>query len=228
MHKMKKKTRTLILMSIFALLVSFMGATAFAADSNEINIIINGKAVIFTDDSGRPYIDENGRTMVPLRVTMEAAGAAVGWDQGKQTAIIITEHDRIEVPVGADYLYGNNKRIQNNTSAVIQNSRTYLPIRAVLEAADFTVDWDSATRTVNAYTFDLDASFVPYSTENVWTLLDNLLAGDVVYINGQYYATPEYVKLMTNTQITYTGDDLNKAIYPQTSRYDLVDFQWPQ
>lgn len=208
------------------LLVACLGVPALASD-NPVNIIINSKAVAFTDDSGYPYIDENGRTMVPLRVTMEAAGAAVGWDSAKQTAIVITEHDRIEIPIGTDYLYNNNTKIQNDTIAVVKDGRTYLPIRAVLEAADFTVEWDGSTRTVNAYSFSLDGSFVPYSTSNLWTLLENLLSGNVVYANGQYYTTPEYVKLLVNTQINYTGSDLNTAIYPQNSRYDWIDFQFP-
>ena len=218
-----KRARAITGMLVFLLLVLSLSATASAAD-NSINIIINGKAVNFTADSGYPFIDENGRTMVPLRVTMEAAGAAVGWDAAKKTAVVITEHDRIEVPVGVDYLYNNNTKIQNDTVAVIRDGRTYLPIRAVLESADFTVEWDGATRTVNAYSFNVDGSFVPYATSNIWTLLENLLSGNVVYANGQYYATPEHVKLLVNTQVTYTGADLNQAIYPQgNDRYGLAD-----
>lgn len=223
MYTFFKKTRTIIVMLTILLLAGCLSTTARAADKS-VNIIINGKAVAFTDSSGYPYIDKNGRTMVPLRVTMEAAGAAVGWDQTKKTAIVITEHDRIEVPIGTDYLYNNNSKVQNDTISVVKDGRTYLPIRAVLESAGFTVEWDGATRTVNAYTFDLNDSFVPYSTGNVWVLLEKLLAGDVVYVNGQYYATPEHIKLLVNTQVTYTGTDLNQAIYPQSDdRYGLAE-----
>lgn len=220
-----KRSKSIVGAMLAALIIVCLGIPVFAA-GDTINIVINGKAVTFTDSSGYPYIDENGRTMVPLRATMEAAGAAVGWDQEKQTAIVITEHDRTEVPIGKDYLYNNNTKIQNDTIAVVKNGRTYLPIRAVLEAADFTVEWDGVTRTVSAYTFVLDDTFVPYSTGSIVTLLENILAGNVVYANGQYYATPEYVKLLVNTQIVYTGDDLNTAIYPQSNRYDLANFQF--
>ena len=68
-----------------------------------------------------------------------------------ETAIIITDHDRIEIPVGTNYIYNNNNLIKNDTNAVIKDNRIYLPIRAVLESADFTVAWDSTTNTVNAY-----------------------------------------------------------------------------
>lgn len=162
--------------------------------------------------------------MVPLRVTMESAGFVVGYDGAKQTAIVITEYDRIEVPVGTNIIYENNNKIENDTNAVVKNGRTYLPIRAVLEAANYTVEWDANSRSVIAYTYDYNSTdFVPFSTSSLHTLIEKVLSGDVVYINGQYYATPEYVKMMNNVQVYYSGDDLNTAIYPQKSRYDLAD-----
>lgn len=222
---MKKLSMALVLV----LCIMMFPVSAMAA-SPAINVVINGKAVQFTDDSGYPYIDENNRTMVPLRITMESAGAAVGYDAANRTAIVITEHDRIEVPIGTNILYNNNIKIENDTVAVVQNGRTYLPIRAVLESADFTVEWDGNTRTVDAYTFKFDENeFVPYSTSSLATLISQVLKGNVVYVNGQYYATPEYVKMITNVQIHYLGDDLNTAIYPQQGRYDIPDesqYEW--
>ncbi|OQB13560.1 MAG: hypothetical protein BWY15_01635 [Firmicutes bacterium ADurb.Bin193] len=199
-------------------------STTAASDSN-INVLLNGKAVLFTDDSGYPYVDENNRTMVPLRITMESAGFAVGYDANANTAIVITEHRRIEVPIGTNKIYTNNQLTENDTIAVVKNGRTYLPIRAVLENAGYTVEWADSIKTVNAYNFDYNANeFVPYSTSSIKTLLENVLKGNVVYINGQYYATPDYVKMMTNVQVHYFGNDLNTAIYPQENRNTLADF----
>lgn len=197
--------------------------TAFAAES-AVNIIINGKTVAFTEDSGYPYVDENSRTMVPLRVTMESAGCAVGFDGSASTAIVVSEHDRVEVPIGTDYLYNNNIVIQNDTLSVVSNGRTYLPIRAVLESLGYTVEWDSTTNSVIAYNFTLDDTFIPYSTTNLETLVSKILSGDVVIIDGGYYATPDYVKLLTNTSVAYVSNDLNTAIYPQNNRFDFADF----
>lgn len=217
-----KKTRLLLCyLFIFTIFVSTISATA---QSNNIHVVINGNPVNFTESTGYPYIDENYRTMVPLRITMESAGAAVGYDSEEQTAIVITEHDRIEVPIGTNILYNNNVKIHNDTNAVAKNGRTYLPIRAVLESAGYTVEWDVTTNSVIAYNFTFDENeFVPYSTSSISTLIDNVLSGNVVYINGQYYAAPEYVKMLATPQITYLGDDLNTAIYPQNNRFDLAD-----
>lgn len=212
---------------MICLLVVFMllFPTGISADSTDsVAILINGQAVTFTGDSGYPYVDENSRTMVPLRVTMETAGFAVGYDPATETAIVITEHRRIEVPIGTNILYVNNTLVENDTVAVVKNGRTYLPIRAVLEAAGFTVEWEGQTSSVNAYSFDYNANdFVPYSTSSLETLVENALKGNIVYVNGQWYATPDYVKLLNNVKVHYSGSDLNTAIYPQESRYDAAD-----
>lgn len=208
----------------------FIFAVPAKATSNSIiNILLNGEAVTFTEGSGYPYLDENNRTMVPLRGTMESAGFVVGYDMNSHTAIVITEHKRIEVPLGTNKIYTNNNLTENDTIAVVKNGRTYLPIRAVLENAGYTVEWAGKTNTVNAYTFSYDTNELSiYSTSSPSTLLKNVLKGNVVYIQGQYYATPDYVKLMSNVQVHYYGSDLNISIYPQTSRDDLAEFDKSQ
>ncbi len=56
-----------LLCFLMVLLIVFLFGIPVSAADESVNIVINGKAVAFTNDSGRPYIDENGRTMVPLR-----------------------------------------------------------------------------------------------------------------------------------------------------------------
>lgn len=219
-----------VAVSVICAFITLCYSYVALAQDNTIFIVINGIAVPFTENSGYPYIDENGRTMVPLGVTMEAAGASVGWDQAKQTVIIITEHARIEVPIGTDYLYIDNIKKQNDTVSVLREGRAYLPIKAVLESADFTVEWDSNTGVVNAYSFIFDENeFVPYSTSSARTLLDELLKGHVVFIDGQYYATPDYVKMLSSVKVIYMGDDLNTAIYPdESSRFGLANIKFEE
>lgn len=212
--------------ALLATILLFTGVASTHADSN-VNILLNGKTVEFNENSGFPYIDDNNRTMVPLRATMESAGFVVGYDENAKTAIIITEHNRIEVPIGTNKVYVNNTLKTNDTDAVVKNGRTYLPIRIILEAAHYTVEWDNNTNSVNAYTYSYDEeNFVPYHTSDKATLLEKVLEGKVVYINGEYYATPEYVKLLNNVQVYYTNEDLNIAIYPQSSRYEMTDFDF--
>jgi hypothetical protein len=220
---MKKIISAFLCLLLFTCLTLPSSATSIS--NNEINVIINGKTVEFSTDSGYPYIDENYRTMVPLRITMESCGAAVGYDINKETAIVITEFDRIEVPIGTNYFYNNNELITNDTVSVVTNGRTYLPIRAILESAGYTVEWNSDSRSVIAYNFSYDENdLVLYNTGSFETLIQNLLSGNVIYIDGKYYATPDYVKMLNTVQVNYLGDDLNTAIYPEEDhRYDLID-----
>ena len=55
--------------------------TAFAA---ETKVSVDGAPVAFTD--AKPFVDENGRTMVPLRPIANAMGLEVAWDAETQTA----------------------------------------------------------------------------------------------------------------------------------------------
>lgn len=214
-----------VLLTLTLLPVLFtLESPAVASSPSGLNVILNGKAVTFDESTGYPYVDENYRTMVPLRVTMESAGFAVGYDGERQTAIVITDHNRIEVPIGTNLLYNNNLKMENDTVAVAQNGRTYLPIRAVLEAAGYTVDYEPVSNSVVACSYAYNASdYVPYDTSDLATLACRILSGQVVYRDGQYYATPEFWNTLNTVEVHYTGDDLNRAIYPQSSRYDLAE-----
>ncbi len=80
-----KKWMALLMMSMM-ILGSF--GTAFAG---ETKVTVNGKAVAFSD--ARPFIDENGRTMVPLRPVAEAMGIDVAWDRRAKTAVFSQDLD---------------------------------------------------------------------------------------------------------------------------------------
>lgn len=191
--------------------------------ANSVNIVINDKNIEFSDDSGIPYIDKNFRTMVPLRATMEAIGCSVGYDLDKNTAIVISENKRLEILIGTDFLYYNNEVIQNDTYSVVNNGRTYLPIRVILETLEYSVEWDSISNSVVAYKNYFGDKLVPYSTSDLATLTKNILNGNVVLIDGSYYTTPQYNNMLANTVTIYTGDNLNTAIYPQQNRFDIID-----
>lgn len=127
-------------------------ASAVAVYGASINV--NGSNVSFTDVTGYPYVDENNRTQVPLRVTMEQAGAKVTWDQAAKIATIEKGATVVKVPIGVNYILVNDKQVSTDTAAVIKAGRTYLPIRAVLEAVGFGVKWDSTTQTVFAANYN--------------------------------------------------------------------------
>lgn len=63
-----------------------------AVFAKEINVMTDGKQVEFTD--AKPYIDEKGRTMVPLRPVADAMGIDVDWDRRTKTAIFSESYEK--------------------------------------------------------------------------------------------------------------------------------------
>ncbi|MBR2402867.1 MAG: copper amine oxidase N-terminal domain-containing protein, partial [Lachnospiraceae bacterium] len=134
---------------LFTLFFVFLFMTHAVYAYTEVNI--DGKPVAFTEGTGYPYV-ESGRTLVPLRITMESFGADVSWDNGTKTAFVVKGPVTVRCSVGGNSIYRNNVKIPNDASAVIKDGRTYLPIRAVLEAFGAEVGWDVVYR-FNFYFF---------------------------------------------------------------------------
>ena len=144
----KVKKRALSIALVLAMLLS-LSVTAFAAQ-NDVSIELDGKKVAFTSESGKPFVDANGRTQVPLRVVMEQYGCDVKWDSMSSTAIITKGSTTVTVPIGKSYITVNGKNVPMDTSALVQDGHTYLPIRAVLEAFGANVKWDNSKVSVTS------------------------------------------------------------------------------
>lgn len=142
----KSTVYCIILVFLFSI---FPTANVYAS---EISVNIDQDPVRFTQDSGRPFVDQSNRTQVPFRTTMESFGCLVSWDGENQTAIAEKDGTVVRVPIGAPYIIKNGRQLMNDTAALIQESHTYLPIRAVLEAFGASVEWDPDTQSVNVST----------------------------------------------------------------------------
>lgn len=121
-------------------------APVFAA--TDVGVTIDGESVAFQNGYGKPFIDSNSRTLVPLRGVMEAFGAKVTWDNDTRTVSVVKNGTTVLVPIGQAYILVNGELVVNDTSAVIREDLTYLPIKAVLQAFGAGVAWDSGNRTV--------------------------------------------------------------------------------
>lgn len=141
---MLKKSTVYAVILVF--LFSFFSAENVYASG--IRISIDDHPVYFAPDSGEPFVDQTNRTQVPFRSTMESFGCVVNWDGARLTAVAEKDGTVVEVPIGEPYIRKNGQQIANDTSALIKDSRTYLPIRAVLEAFGASVAWDPDTQSV--------------------------------------------------------------------------------
>jgi len=115
---------------------------------NEIKVFVDGVRVSFDQ---HPVI-VNDRTLVPLRAIFEALGAEVGWDHESMTASAEKDGTKISVTIGSEVLIRNGNETALDSPAIIVNSRTMVPARAISEAFGYSVEWNGETRTVDITT----------------------------------------------------------------------------
>ncbi len=110
---------------------------------SEIKIMVSGKEI----KPETPAYIENGRTMVPLRFISEALGEKVDWNA--ETKSVIIGDNKAVLAIGSKEIDANGKKITIDSPAVIKNSRTFVPLRAISEILGAKVDWDGTTKTVS-------------------------------------------------------------------------------
>ncbi|MCL2588560.1 MAG: stalk domain-containing protein [Oscillospiraceae bacterium] len=117
-----------------------------AEAARRIHVTIDGVPIEF---DVQPQLI-NSRTMVPIRAVVEALGAEVEWDRDTQTVTVYAaggEHV-LRLTIGSYTLYVNDVSTEMDVAPILLGNRTLLPIRFVVEALGYNVDWDNATRTV--------------------------------------------------------------------------------
>lgn len=104
-----------------------------------IEISVDGVPVVFTD--AKPFIDENSRTLVPVRALSEMLNADVQWDDATKTVTIQQNGKIVTIVIGSETIMVDGNAVQMDTKAIISESRTYIPIRFAAEALGLTVTW---------------------------------------------------------------------------------------
>ena len=153
---------------ILAGAISFGAMSAMALADSGINVKVNGNTVNFPD--AKPFIDENSRTLVPLRPIGEALGLIVTWDAENRVAIFQID-DSMSVAFFIDkneYEIATGKEVKYekmDTQAVISQDRTYAPARYLAEAFGYEVGWDNDSRTVTITGASGEMPVIPDSPE---------------------------------------------------------------
>lgn len=102
------------------------------------NVIVNDVA---------PMIQEE-RAMLPIRFLAQALGAEVAWDDALNKVTITKDDGIIELYIGSPVAVVDGENIELDAPALIENSRTYLPLRFVAEHLGAKVLWDAETQQV--------------------------------------------------------------------------------
>ena len=145
-----------MVLMVSLLFFGFAGSNSVLADANTINLAVNGELVDFPDQ--KPYIDKNNRTMVPVRFPAETLGANVDWlPNTRQVHIVNKAHDALKdadimTTIDRKDVVVNGQTKYMDTTAVITNSRTMVPVRFISEYLGATVTWHDASRAAHVFT----------------------------------------------------------------------------
>jgi serpin B len=166
-----KKMLSIIL--TIAMLLSTV--TALADYESDITVLVDGEKVEF---DVQPII-ENDRVLVPVRAIFEKLDASIYWYADTQTVfarknISDGESLNLALTIGENVLtkqiysrevvpeLKSSDKFELDVPAKIVDDRTLVPLRAVSEAFDCTVEWDEATQTV---TITTNSELIPEDTE---------------------------------------------------------------
>lgn len=129
--------------------ITLMKATtpSKAAIPKEVSrkVCVNGNYL-----SGIKVLDQNGTTLLPLRSVAESLNCEVNFDPTNKVAIVLSDNNTIELPLGYTFgvINGTKTAISGNASSVLYNASTYLPVRFVSEALSCSINYDSTSKTV--------------------------------------------------------------------------------
>lgn len=179
---MKSKfKRYLALVLSLVVVIGLMAAPASAATetrASSIQVYVNDTLVEFPD--AKPFVDENSRTMIPVRFVTEAMDADVSWESSTKTAVIEKDGITVRIKFGDKNLVviknGVESIVEMDTEAVAKDGRTFVPIRFVAEALGAFVDYSNL-----------------YNIVEIVTPTDELTADDIERLRSydliQYYHT---------------------------------------
>ncbi len=154
---MKRILTLVLIVSVFASSLFLYDAKA----ASNIRVLLNNTFVDFKDV--QPQII-NDRTLVPFRVIGEAMGAVVLWDDSKKEVTMTLADNYVRLNIGNNIMYfgeyttDSKGAFQQKTNftytleapAVIVDSRTLVPTRAIAEGLGAEVGWFDNTVIINS------------------------------------------------------------------------------
>ena len=203
------------------------------ADYPTVEVYVNGDLLV----SDSPAVLVGSRTMVPLRAISEKLGCEVGWDAETQTAEIKNSKTAVYVTIDSDVMVkksvsdGASENIKIDAPAMLYKSRTLIPLRAVSEALDAAVDWDSE-KGCALITTDSYKSYYGVVTEKGYESKELGLKfiapeGTVMSHNVEKVTIPDWTDNLTilnarsatefNVMYKDSGSNITMAVTPKTS-----------
>lgn len=122
--------------------------TAAMAESTDVNLMVNHGWIGGWEETGKTYISDDGRTMIPLRLVNTVLGYRTDWQPDGSIQITSTDGAvDVTLAVGSTAYTADGVAGTFETAPTLKNDRTYLPARDFAELYG-SIYWDGDTRTV--------------------------------------------------------------------------------
>lgn len=171
----------LILMIVFAIIVTStipINSLSYQDDGYTINIIIAKEnfSFYYLESDVHPVLRDD-TTLVPLRHIAEEFQFDVKWNEAEQSITVSKNEKEIKMWLDNNVALVNGDKTILNTSPMLLNERTMIPLRYVCEFFELKVLWKEYSEN-NAY---------------IWLSQFELLKNDDVIPNDNYYRLDEDV-----------------------------------
>lgn len=104
---------------------------------------------VYTNDVA-PII-RNDRTMLPARLVAESLGCSVEWNEETQEVVIKNKggYEQLRLTVGStEAMLSQIRRIKSDVAPFVENGRTYVPVRFLVENIGGAVSWNAENETI--------------------------------------------------------------------------------
>ncbi|MDI3481878.1 MAG: hypothetical protein PWQ97_1533 [Tepidanaerobacteraceae bacterium] len=113
-------------------------------NNNAISVFVNGDELKFDV----PPVIKEGRVLIPVKAVVSALGAEVKWDPETKTVTITKDGKTIILQLESKTAIVDGQEVELDVPAGIQNGRTIVPLRFIMQAFNSNVEWDGEDNTV--------------------------------------------------------------------------------
>lgn len=107
---------------------------------------VNGIKQEIDPGRGTTPIVSSSRSMVPIRVIVEAMGGTVMWDNATKKITLMANGNIVEMWVDKKEITVNGVKRSIDIAPFVKNGRTYVPVRFAAENLNAEVNWLNSTR----------------------------------------------------------------------------------
>lgn len=231
------KRITCILSALVIVILNTTGCNAQSVQKNKSNefktiVMYTDSPVMIINDTEMEIdpgyktmpIIRNNHVLIPIRSVMEQMGCKVDWNNENHTISIYNNDNRINMTINSEIAYLNNQKYILNSSPVIINSKTFIPIRFISEGFGFSVDWNESQKKITITNKNINIKKIDINSENISTddsnqnIKDEEKSGNMININikignsdfsAKLYDNPTVNEFIKNFPITYNMSELH-------------------